>query len=373
MKKILSLFLCAALALALTACGTGEQNTGNGSSGSTETGSPVPENALFLKLKLRDAASAGYEKTIYHIEPDSDELLVGYAANKKDIYYIITDYAESQYEHTQYDFYKIDQSSGESERVLSVNENGESFHISKPVLAADHLFFLATTSDKSGISCFDPENKTIELIEELPVNASNTSFAGDDRYLAWIFEENGSLKLHCFDTQSRKTELLSSSISPDFGVATLFVNEGICTVLEEASYGSYAVSYDLATKERLSEKVLPEEFDIRRLQGSRSILSLTDGLGKDALTYIGSHTAEGLSPLYKESGEHISSFSSHIYGNVMVINSQYPQEVLIIYPEEGVYESIPLDAPLFAASVSPDGLFTGLDTQGNNLICIEIK
>ena len=72
-------------------------------------------------------------------------------------------------------------------------------------------------------------------------------------------------------------------------------------------------------------------------------------------------------------GEHISSFSSHIYGNVMIINSQYPQEVLIIYPEEGVYESIPLDAPLFAASVSPDGLFAGLDTQGNNLICIEIK
>jgi WD40 repeat protein len=235
------------------------------------------------------------------------------------------------------------------------------------------VYFTASNSRQNGIACFDPENDTIETIEELPVNASAVSFSGDGRYLAWIYDENGSLKLFSCDTQTRETRQLSSGISEEFGIATLFVNDGICTVQEESSLGSFAISYDLASGDKLSEKLIPEEFEVNKLQGSRKLLSLTDGIGKDALVYMGTHGSEGFIPLFKESGEHISSFSSHILEDRIVINSQNPPELMVIYPEEGLYETIALDAPLFAARISSDGLFTGVDTQGNQIICIELK
>ena len=376
MKRKLSLILALSLCLSLASCGAGKEgeNSEGAETGQTspreESGSKAPELKGYAIVLSEQPGS--YELKRFPMSIQGDNVLIGYTASKEGIFYLVTNYAEASDEHTSYDLFRLDPVTGENSHVLNLYEGGSSFFVGKPCIIGRDIYFLAQTELDFAIVRYSLDEDKITTIESIDDRDIMFNLASDDRYLCWVMPEGGAFVLKCYDSQEDEVRLVSRDISEKIASASLTVSDGVCTVLEEGTEGSFIVSYDLAQGQILSSKPVPEGMDIRKLQGGRQILSFADGLGKDALTYCSTHELEDLSALFKSTGSNIASFSSHIYGSAVVINSQYPPEILVVYPYDGQYERIELEQPLFSAALSCDGIFTAIDNNTGEIICMDL-
>ncbi len=368
MKKIASFILILALAAAMTGCAG--KDSGNGPAKAPE-GSPkeeIPADAIILK-----EGNVVLETQRLSWDAKDDYYVAGFTADKDAVYYILTDYKQNQSEHTEYAFFRLDRESGEAEQIFDLYENGTPLHVNSLLLFGDDLVFVASRSGGSGICLYCMAENTIEMLVELPEGLNAPALAQDSRYICWIQPEEGRTLLQGYDIQTREQFTLTEAVDARFEPASLYLNDGVCSVLESVSGETLIVSYDLAQRTRISSGSCEKSHDIRKLQGNPELLIYSNGLGKDALIYSGNHDFGGFAPLYKASGDHISSFSSHLWKDKLLVNSQNPAELLLIYPYDGLFSSLKLENPLFNAVLSPYGTFCAADNASKEFVCLDLE
>lgn len=236
------------------------------------------------------------------------------------------------------------------------------FWTNELIAVGDSLFWVYRDGREMRIDELSINNNTSSTLQTCPVEYPDLILSGNNQYLTWFVLENNVVRLYAYDSKSKETFLVSDSISNDSAYTRAYVCENITAFVKKNGDAQFLIVYDLAQKRETASYVIPNGFEMTRLQANASYIICTDGYTKSSSIFLSDGTNDELRKVDLSDHE-INLFSCHLIGDRVIINSNQYKEIVILSLKDNRFMVIPTNHSLFQGCISASGDYIACDTS----------